>query len=124
MIYKYLDEKKLEPVTDRTLKFATIDDLNDPFENLPVLESREVTPEDMPLVLDKLGDMMGLPLGKVSDPKVLEDLAQTLNEKLIKPIDQNKHRFSEILNQIAVRNRSNPRSPLGFFHSQITQIAA
>ena len=34
MIYKYLDENTLQPVTDKTLKFATIADLNDPFENL------------------------------------------------------------------------------------------
>lgn len=34
MIYKYLDENTLQPVTDGTLKFATVPDLNDPFENL------------------------------------------------------------------------------------------
>ena len=34
MIYKYLDENTLQPIIDKTLKFATTEDLNDPFENL------------------------------------------------------------------------------------------
>lgn len=44
MIYKYLDEKTLQPITDNTLKFATVADLNDPFENLA---RRKISSEDV-----------------------------------------------------------------------------
>jgi len=44
MIYKYLDENTLQPIEDNTLKFATVADLNDPFENLtrPKISEEEV----------------------------------------------------------------------------------
>jgi len=127
MIYKYYDEDTLQPVTDRTLKFATIEDLNDPFECLAVIESREMRPEDVPLILDELGLLEGYtgPL----DQKLLEELAQKFNENSKGLIAQTGHNFSSILNQISVRKQvdsalaygilsfsTNPKSGLMWSH--------
>ncbi len=127
MIYKYLDEETLQPVQDRTLKFATLEDLNDPFESLPVIKSRAMKPEDVPLVLEGMGLLEGY--SGDWDPTVLEELARKYNEAWEESRDETKHRFSSILTQISVREQvdtavgwgvlslsENPKSSLMWSH--------
>ena len=101
MIYKYLDETTLQPVQERTLKFARIEDLNDPFENLP----RARLPHEP--IEDQIKRIQGLETTK----KLLEGLSGDQADRLIREaleksnakFDGTKHNTQTTLNQIRIQ---------------------
>lgn len=76
MKYKYLgnDEYSLKPVTDNTIKYATLKDLNDPFEAVSALRHEE----------DELTDYVENTLFKMK----MKDLFSGKGDAMFKPVEE------------------------------------
>lgn len=104
MIYKYLDESTLQPVQDRTLKFARIEDLNDPFENLP-----RARPTHEPIE-DQIQRFQGLETTK----KLLEGLSEVDARRSMRDAfkeadskyNGTQHNTQTLLNHILMQNKT------------------
>lgn len=102
MIYKYLSidsksEKPLAPITDRTLKFALVADLNDPFENLTQVRMDDSAFQQQ---IERQKDLMAKQPLFASFPSAERDkLVEQAVSSLKADYDGTRHNISELHHQ-------------------------
>ena len=100
MIYKYFDEQTLQPVEDRTLKFAQIKDLNDPFENLNRVE----------IIPDELNARLEVVAAELRQRPALAGLSPNDRERCIsQALDQVRPQFDGSTDRRAELLQQQPR---------------
>ncbi len=104
MIYKYLDERTLQPVQDRTLKFAMIGDLNDPFENLARVGPDNEPIDDQIKRLKELAPAKKL-LASVP-PHEVDSLLKAAFETSAEKFDGSRHYTPTLLSQMIMQERT------------------